>query len=146
MNYDEKVDLCISIDTSGSISNTMIKDFFSEINGIMEAYQDFNIKVWTFDTSVYNPQDFDPSNIDELVDYEPAGGGGTDFDANWNYMKDEGIEPKKFIMFTDGYPWNSWGDELYCDTVFIIHGNDQIVPPFGTYAYYEEETKVKRAA
>ena len=146
MNNDEKVDLCISIDTSGSISNTMIKDFFSEINGIMEAYQDFNIKVWTFDTSVYNPQEFDPSNIDELVDYEPAGGGGTDFDANWNYMKDEGIEPKKFIMFTDGYPWNSWGDELYCDTVFIIHGNDQIVPPFGTYAYYDEDTKVKRAA
>ena len=25
-------------------------------------------------------------------------------------------------MFTDGYPWDSWGDENYCDTLFIVHG------------------------
>ncbi|MGY8866359.1 MAG: vWA domain-containing protein [Methylophagaceae bacterium] len=144
MNNDEKVDVCIGVDMSGSISNVMVKDFFSEIKGIMDQYQDFSIKIGCVDTSVYNHAEFDPSKIDELLEYEPHGGGGTDFDANWNYMKDEGIEPKKFIMFTDGYPFGSWGDELYCDTVFIIHGNDQIVPPFGTHAYYEEE--VKKAA
>jgi hypothetical protein len=44
-------------------------------------------------------------------------------------------------MFTDGYPWGSWGDENYCDTVFIIHGNTTIVPPFGEFAYYEEVTE-----
>ena len=75
--------------------------------------------------------------MDEFMDYEPMGGGGTEFDVNWDYMKENDICPKKFIMFTDGYPWGSWGDELYCDTVFIIHGNDTIVPPFGEYAYYE---------
>lgn len=146
MNNDEKVDVCIAIDTSGSISTEMIKDFFSEVKGIMDTYQDFNIKVWCFDTSIHNIADFDPGNVDELGEYEPYGGGGTDFEVNWNMMKDEGIEPKKFIMFTDGYPWGSWGDELYCDTVFIIHGNDSIVPPFGTYAYYDENEGKKRAA
>jgi hypothetical protein len=40
-------------------------------------------------------------------------------------------------MFTDGYPFGSWGDETYTDTVFIIHGNDTIIPPWGEYAYYE---------
>jgi fermentation-respiration switch protein FrsA (DUF1100 family) len=25
--------------------------------------------------------------------------------------------------------------------VFIIHGNDTIVPPFGAHAYYNEEAK-----
>ena len=64
-------------------------------------------------------------------------GGGTEFDVNWDYMKEHDINPKKFIMFTDGYPWGSWGDENYCDTVFIIHGNNTIVPPFGAHAYYE---------
>ena len=146
MNNDEKVDVCIAIDTSGSISTEMIKDFFGEVKGIMDTYQDFNIKVWCFDTAIHNVADFDPSNVDELGEYEPYGGGGTDFEVNWNMMKDEGIEPKKFIMFTDGYPWGSWGDELYCDTVFIIHGNDSIVPPFGTYAYYDEAETKKRAA
>ena len=32
------------------------------------------------------------------------------------------------------------------DTVFIIHGTDQIVPPFGTYAYYDHEAEKKKAA
>ena len=54
--------------------------------------------------------------------HELGGGGGTEFDCCWNYMKDEGIVPQKFVMFTDGYPWDSWGDENYCDTLFIVHG------------------------
>jgi predicted metal-dependent peptidase len=146
MNNDEKIDVCIGLDMSGSISNKMARDFLSEIKGIMDAYEDFNIKVWCFDTSVYAEQDFDPSNGEELIDYVPIGGGGTDFECNWEYMKEKGIEPKKFIMFTDGYPFGSWGDELYCDTVFIIHGSDQIVPPFGTYAYYNHAEDKKKAA
>jgi hypothetical protein len=44
-------------------------------------------------------------------------------------------------MFTDGYPFGSWGDEQYCDTVFIMHGTTSIFPSFGQYAYYEEESK-----
>ena len=69
--------------------------------------------------------------------YELKGGGGTDFDANWKFMKDENFVPKKFIMFTDGMPWSSWGDEDYCDTVFIIHGPENIIPPFGAHSHYE---------
>ena len=136
-NFQETIDICVSIDMSGSISDAQAKDFMTEIKGIMDEYQDFNLKIWCFDTKVYNEANFNGYNMDEFMDYEPMGGGGTEFDVNWEYMKEHGIQPKKFIMFTDGYPWGSWGDELYCDTVFIIHGNDSIVPPFGEYAYYE---------
>ena len=132
----ETIDICCSIDMSGSISDSMAKDFISEIKGIMEEYQDYKIKLWCFDTNVYNEADFDGYN-DDIMAYEIKGGGGTDFMCNWTYMKEHDINPKKFIMFTDGYPWDSWGDPDYCDTVFIIHGNDSIVPPFGTHAYYE---------
>lgn len=135
-NYDETIDICVAIDMSGSISDSQAKDFISEIKGIMDEYKDYKIKLWCFDTRVYNEQDFDGYGQD-IMEYEVVGGGGTDFDANWNYMKDNDIVPKKFIMFTDGYPWNSWGDPDYCDTVFIIHGNNTIVPPFGAHAYYE---------
>jgi len=136
--FKETIDICVSIDMSGSIGDEQAKDFMSEIKGIMQEYQDFKIKVWCFDTSIYNEANFDGYNIDEFDSYEPMGGGGTDFDANWEYMKENDINPKKFIMFTDGYPYGSWGDENYCDTVFIIHGNDKVVPPFGEYAYYEQ--------
>ena len=137
-NYDETIDICIAIDMSGSIGDEQAKDFLTEIKGIMQEYKDFKIKLWCFDTRVYNEADFDGYSMDEFDEYEVMGGGGTEFDANWDYMKEHNISPKKFIMFTDGYPWGSWGDENYCDTVFIIHGNNTIVPPWGEFAYYEQ--------
>jgi len=140
--FQETIDICVSIDMSGSIGDEQAKDFISEIKGIMQEYKDFKLKLWCFDTSVHNPADYDGYNSEEFDDYEVMGGGGTEFDVNWDYMKDQNIVPKKFIMFTDGYPWGSWGDENYCDTLFIIHGNDKIVPPFGEYAYYDKETSL----
>jgi predicted metal-dependent peptidase len=137
-NYEETIDICVSIDMSGSIGDEQAKDFLAEIKGIMQEYKDFKIKVWCFDTKVYNEKDYDGYSMDEFDEYEPMGGGGTAFEANWKYMKDHDINPKKFIMFTDGYPCGTWGDEDYCDTVFIIHGNNTIVPPWGEHAYYEE--------
>jgi predicted metal-dependent peptidase len=137
MMNEETIDVCASIDMSGSITDEMAKDFLSEVKGIMDEYKDFKLKLWCFDTDVYNFAEFTGDNADDIMDYEPKGGGGTDFDVNYTFMKDEGIEPKKFIMFTDGYPCGSWGDEQYCDSLFIIHGTDSIIPPFGNYAYYK---------
>ena len=133
----ETIDVCAAIDMSGSISDKQAKDFISEVKGIMDEYGDFNLKLWCFDTEVYNFKEFTGDNSDEIMEYECKGGGGTDFDANYEFMKEEGIEPKKFIMFTDGYPCGSWGDEHYCEALFIIHGNDSIIAPFGQTAHYK---------
>jgi predicted metal-dependent peptidase len=137
MTNDETIDVSIAIDMSGSISDTMAKDFLSEVKGIMDEYVDFKLDLWCFDTEVYNYVQFTGDTADEIMSYECKGGGGTDFDVNYNFMKNQGIEPKKFIMFTDGYPCGSWGDEEYCDSLFIVHGNETIVSPFGQTAYYK---------
>jgi len=136
---DETIDIAVAVDMSGSIGMDDAKVFFSEIKGIMDQYEDFNIKVWCFDTKVYNYAEFSQDNVEELLDYEPQGGGGTDFVVNWDFMKEEGIEPKKFVMFTDGYPWGSWGDENYCDTLFIVKGNERAEAPFGQTVIYEKD-------
>jgi predicted metal-dependent peptidase len=142
LNFQDTIDLCIAIDMSGSISNEQAQVFLSEVKSIMDQYQDYQIKIWCFDTEVYNEQDFDAAN-DDLLSYEVQGGGGTDFDTNWRYMKDNDIVPKKFIMFTDGYTWDSWGDADYCDTIFVIHShhNKDLEAPFGITTHYENETK-----
>lgn len=136
-NYEETIDICVGIDMSGSIGDDQAKDFLSEIKGIMQEYKDFKIKLWCFDTAVYAEQNFDGYSMDEFDSYQPVGGGGTEFMVNWDHMKENDIQPKKFIMFTDGYPFGSWGDENYCDTFFVIHGNNTVIPPFGAHAYYE---------
>ena len=140
MNFADTIDLCICLDMSGSIGNEQAADFLGEIKGIMDEYQDYKIKLWCFDTKVYNEQDFSADSNDDLTEYEIMGGGGTDFMVNWTYMKEQDIQPKKFIMFTDGYAWDSWGDPDYCDTIFIIHSNHNrnLEGPFGITAHYEE--------
>jgi predicted metal-dependent peptidase len=141
MKLDPMIDIAVSIDASGSMLDKMLKDFLAEVAGIMEQFPNYRIHVLSFDTQVYNPRQFDSENLEDITGYEIMGGGGTDFDCVFNYFKANEIEPKRHIMFTDGYPSGSWGDEQYCDTVFIMHGTTSIVPPFGQYAYYEEESK-----
>ena len=141
MKLDPMIDIAVSIDASGSMGDKMLKDFLAEVAGIMEQFPAYRIHVLSFDTQVYNPQQFDSENLDDITGYEIMGGGGTDFDCVFNYFKENEIEPKRHIMFTDGYPCGSWGDSNYCDTVFIMHGTTSIVPPFGQFAYYEEESR-----
>jgi len=140
MNFSETIDIAVALDMSGSIGTQQGADFLGEIKGIMEEYKDYKIKVWCFDTKVYNEQDFSAEGGEDLLDYEIMGGGGTDFQANWTYMKETGYVPKKFIMFTDGYAWDSWGDEDYCDTVFVIHSHHDknLQAPFGQTAHYDQ--------
>jgi predicted metal-dependent peptidase len=138
---DEMIDIAVMLDASGSISPDMLRDFLSEIQGIMDSFPAYKIHVVTFDTECYNPAQYDSDNLDSMIDYEVSGGGGTDFDCIFTYLKDQEITPRRLIVFTDGYPFGSWGDENYCDTTWILHGTTTIVPPWGTHAYYDENKK-----
>ena len=137
---DEMIDICLALDASGSISDQQCKEFLTEVKNIMDQYKDFRIHLWAFDTKVFNPKVFTPDNADELLDYKLGSGGGTEFECNWDYMKNEGIIPKKFIMFTDGWPFSTWGDSEYCDTIFLINNtyDRDIEAPFGMTVQYED--------
>ena len=138
---EQTIDIAIALDMSGSISDAMGRDMLSEVKGIMQQFTDFRVKLWCFDTDVYSYAEFDNTNIDDIDTYDIKGGGGTDFMCNWKFMEENDIMPERFVMFTDGLPWDSWGDEHYCDTVFIIHGSEDITPPFGNHAYYDMKAK-----
>jgi predicted metal-dependent peptidase len=138
MTPGEEIDVVVSLDMSGSISEKQAQAFLGEIGGMMEAFDGYKVHVFCFDTDYYNPQDFSSDNMDTIDTYEPQGGGGTDFDVIFNYLKENGNVPKRLIVFTDGYPCGSWGDPDYCDTTWIIHGDKNPNPPFGQYALYDE--------
>jgi predicted metal-dependent peptidase len=139
MKLDPMIDIALFIDASGSMGEAMLKDILSETAGIMESFPAYRIHVASFDTEVYNPQQYDSENLEDITEYQIKGGGGTDFDCVFSYLKENEIEPKRLVVFTDGYPYGSWGDENYADTVWILHGTTTIVPPWGQHAYYDEE-------
>jgi predicted metal-dependent peptidase len=137
----ETIDLEIAIDMSGSITDEMGKDFLSEIHGIMNSYADFRIGVLSFDTQAYNHQVFTKDTIGDFMRYELKGGGGTDFECFWNHWKENGLEPKMAVVFTDGFPFGTWGPSKYCDTLWIITegAKTKVKPPFGNFAYYQSK-------
>jgi len=143
MKPGEQIDVVIGIDTSGSITDQDLKIFLSEIKGIMEAYDEYKITVMGWDTEVGNVAIFSSDNLEDISSFEPGGGGGTDPHCVWNYLRENDIEPKKLIMFTDFcfYGWSPAEVELYCDTVWIIKGNKSAEPEFGVWAHYEDADK-----
>jgi len=141
MNPGEEIDIAVAIDTSGSISQTMLRDFLSEVQGCMESFTAYKIHLFCFDTQVHNPEQFNSDDINSIAEYEMGGFGGTDFEPIFNYMKTNEVSPERLIVFTDGYPFGSWGDPDYVDTLWVIHGSTSIEAPFGTTAYYDEHKK-----
>jgi len=147
MKDADAVEVDCVVDASGSMTNDMLQDVLSEIKGIMTQFDDFKLRVFSFDTEVYGLKEFTPYNIDEIDEYELQGGGGTDFEVVWTYMKENDIEPKKLIFFTDGYPGYGWGDENYCDTLWLIHSypDKYFEAPFGLTVHYEAQAIAKAA-
>jgi len=143
MTPGEEIDVDIYIDMSGSISNKQGMQFLSEVAGMMDAFDGYNLRVTCFDTRCYNTQEFSSENMDRIEEYELNGGGGTDFDCIFDDLKEAGRVPNRLIVFTDGYPFGSWGDAEYCDTTWIIHGDPNPNPPFGTFALYDDHRKGK---
>ena len=60
------------MDVSGSIDDSMISDFMGEIY-IMQQFQDFRLRVWTYDTQVYKEsyKEFTPMNAEEIKEWKP---------------------------------------------------------------------------
>lgn len=135
----EEIDVHIAIDTSGSMwSESIARDVLGEVKGITELFDGFKLHVYCFDTSVHNVKEYTSYGADNIDDYVLGGGGGTDFMAIWDYLKETDQIPKHLIVLTDMCPGGEWGDPEYCPTTWIGYGTTSIKPPFGTYAYYDD--------
>ncbi len=140
----QRLDIAIGVDTSGSISQEQLTEFISEMNGILKAFPMYNIKAWCFEGEVV-PESVTEitkmnGRMDDITKFARniGGGGGTSFEANWDFMKDEKLRPKLFLMLTDGMPFGGWGDPLYCPTMFLIVDNPTVDAPFGITMHYED--------
>ena len=139
----ETIDIVIGIDTSGSIGIDDLRIFFTEIKGIMDSYDEYKIHVVGWDTEIGGVATFTNDNMEDITSFDPQGGGGTDPHCVWEYLRENDLEPKKLIMFTDYcfFGWRPEEVENYCDTVWIIKDNPSAEPEFGIWAHYEDAAK-----
>ena len=147
MNKEHMIDVGIGIDVSGSIYDEDTQAFLSEVQGVMDQFGSYRIRIWCFDTRVTGFDEFTHDDGRSISEFQMTGGGGTDFVCNWDFMKENDIQPDQFIMFTDGEPFRSWGDADYCDTLFLVKNNySKPVAPFGQTVYYDQDPNQKLAA
>lgn len=138
LHFEDTIKVFVAMDASGSTTKEMSTQMLSETRGIMSTFRGFQLTLASFDTELYNVTEYDESNVADVESYEVKGNGGTDFTAIYAYLKENNIVPNRLVIFTDGYPNNDdWGDAGYCPTLFVIHGNDSIVAPYGVTAHYD---------
>lgn len=136
---DVMVEADVVIDTSGSMSEQMLREICSEIKGIMTSFQDFKLRLCSFDTQLYDyGMVFTPQNIDDIDTYHPKGGGGTDLSCYWDKLIEEGRIPERVVVFTDGYLYGGWGQPDYAETLWVFYGGNKEKAPYGQTVYYED--------
>lgn len=136
-NEKEEVlrDVYFFIDTSGSISRKMMTVAFSEVKGAIDQYDGkLQGHLGFFDAALYEPIPF--VNEKELLSILPKGGGGTDFQVVFDYMKQAPFDepPMCIIILTDGYaPFPEEAEAMGVPVLWLIN-NESVTPPWGKLA------------
>ena len=101
----EAVEVSVCIDTSGSVSDELLKQFAGELKGILRSYPNVKCSLFYADCALNGPYEID--RIEQMP--KAVGRGGTSFVPFFDYLKKHDQENsllgnnKISIYFTDGY-------------------------------------------
>lgn len=103
-------DAVVAVDCSGSIGDAELTQFRSEIKTIFEDTRPRNLFIIWWDTSA---SVVEITDMDDLLEAKPVGGGGTDYHCVPPAIEELMIEPEIVICFSDciasfptEVPWN----------------------------------------
>lgn len=128
----EKITIVCDLDTSGSISDKELSEFYGELSGIVNSFENVDLVVIFSDTEVYGGEVLHNPTKDEIMDIKPQGGGGTDHRPVFEWVKENNNSARLLINFTDGY--TSFPEETPdIDTIWVLTGchKDADTIPFG---------------
>lgn len=136
----EGIEVVVGIDTSGSISNTDLTDFLSEIFGICRAFQErLKMTLIPCDCEIQDTYEITNGNIDKIKnEVKIKGGGGTSFKPVIDWIEENKRDTKLLIYLTDG-----WGDKIEkqpYDILWILtkDGSDDLLKDSGRVIKLED--------
>lgn len=127
------VKLTIGVDTSGSVSQKLLDQFFTELEMIS---QKFKITLVQFD---HGYQCHDTYHRGDWKTLEIKGRGGTSFIKFFEAIEEKQLVGKVNIVLTDGEA--SWGEERKYPVLWVImpHGSkEHVTPPWGKVVFIEK--------
>jgi len=134
----ERIDeLVIAIDTSGSISDTAVALFLSEVQSICTTVKPEKVRVLYWGHEVVGDEVYELNELDTLVrSTKVRGGGGTDVECVTAYMDEHKISPQAAIILTDGYLFGDWG-KWVCPTLWCVLDNKSATPDTGKVVHIQ---------
>ena len=121
-----KAKIVIAIDSSGSIDEVLLATFLSEVQGIMNQFDNFEIDLIYADVKVHEHTILLPG---DLLEQKIVGGGGTNFENTFKYIEENIYDITLFLYFTDGigkFP----KEESIFETIWVL-ASDEVEVPFG---------------
>ena len=118
----------IVLDTSGSINETLLRNFLRECKNILHHSK---VKVGCFDTQFYGFEEIRREKDIETLKFK--GYGGTNFNAAVNAFTKR-VENK--IIFTDGY---APMPDKEINAIWLVYGEDEINPKGGKVIYITDD-------
>ncbi|HHD83881.1 MAG TPA: hypothetical protein ENK93_03290 [Campylobacteraceae bacterium] len=98
----DTLSLCVAIDTSGSIDETLLGAFLEEFKAIMTNFPAVKIELIIADAKVHAHYTFQGG---EKLDFPVKGGGGTDYRPVFDYIDGNIPMSTMLLYFTDGDGW-----------------------------------------
>jgi predicted metal-dependent peptidase len=93
-----------AVDTSGSIGDKILEQFFGEMSGALGDLQPELMKVVWCDAKVHRVDDVsDPADLADVRRRGAVGGGGTDFRPPFDWVEENDLQPDGLVYLTDGY-------------------------------------------
>jgi predicted metal-dependent peptidase len=117
----------LAIDTSGSIGPAELKEFISELNGLVKQAKPSKVYVLYCDAEIQRVEEYGPH--DDVRATKPAGGGGTAFEPVFQWVHEKGIQPECVVYLTDMYGSFPKKTPTY-DTIWVST-SDIKTAPFG---------------
>ena len=123
------------IDTSASMKDDMVTAAYSEVKGAIEQFNGKLIgMLGFFDAVVIEPVPFE--NEEEFEMIKAIGGGGTNFQIIFNYVKEYMTDnlPVSIIILTDGYaPFPKESEAMGIPVIWLLN-NEKVNPSWGKMA------------
>ena len=133
----ENLNIAVTIDTSGSISDEEYQIFLSEVTGIAYAFEQINMDIIYWDTEVNKQVKITRGNRADISTIPSTGGGGTTISCLEEYYRQK-QPPQLMVHLTDGYVES---DPMLPNTkhLFVLskHGSDEILKDYGTLTKLE---------
>ncbi|MEA2091653.1 MAG: VWA-like domain-containing protein, partial [Campylobacterota bacterium] len=94
----QRFKLVVAIDSSGSVDETLLSEFLSELNSLMNIIPSYEIDLFVCDDKIRSHKIFYSGDI---LEARIEGGGATDFRPVFEFIESELEDTKLLLYFTD---------------------------------------------